>query len=349
MLKRLKRKVKVKMKTQRLKRKKLLVILLAFAIIIGMIPMTSTKAYAADESDTLPDTWSNIAHIEGLSGGYWPPLKGDNGTALDVSYILQNNVSEKGQQVDTKHIKDQYVTFNGHKYNLKNFKATQPGTGELTTTWDNGHKEVDGFGFYTFVTVNYRDVDDSKEALAPMQYKTITMTEYDPDAVYNVSAYDKKNIEGYQYLKTDGILTGKVSDLSGQHNVYVYYKKLFTVTYKDGTSGAAFQDQIYTVPRNDATPEFNGTPIRDGYRFIGWDQSISDTVTGDVIYTAQWEKLTAPTASTTTDTDKSDKTAANDKTAQTGDSSQSGLWIILALASALGLTATAVSFRRKHI
>ena len=32
-----------------------------------------------------------------------------------------------------------------------------------------------------------------------MQYKTITMTEYDPDAVYNVSAYDKKNIEGYQY------------------------------------------------------------------------------------------------------------------------------------------------------
>lgn len=342
------------MKTQRLKRKKLLVILLAFAIIIGMIPMTSTKAYAADESDTLPDTtlpdtWSNIAHIEGLSGGYWLPLKGDNGTALDVSYILQNNVSEKGQQVDTKHIKDQYVTFNGHKYNLKNFKATQPGTGELTTTWDNGHKEVDGFGFYTFVTVNYRDVDDSKEVLAPMQYKTITMTEYDPDAVYNVSAYDKKNIEGYQYLKTDGILTGKVSDLSGQHNVYVYYKKLFTVTYKDGTNGATFQDQIYTVPRNDATPEFNGTPIRDGYRFIGWDQSISDTVTGDVIYTAQWEKLTAPTASTTTDTDKSDKTTANDKTAQTGDSSQSGLWIILALASALGLTATAVSFRRKHI
>ena len=64
----------------------------------------------------------------------------------------------------------------------------------MTTTWDNGHKEVDGFGFYTFVTVNYRDVDDSKEALAPMQYKTITMTEYDPNAVYNVSAYDKKNI-----------------------------------------------------------------------------------------------------------------------------------------------------------
>ena len=117
------------MKTQRLKRKKLLVILLAFAIIIGMIPMTSTKAYAADESDTLTDTWYNISHIEGLSGGYWLPLKGDNGTALDVSYILQNNVSEKGQQVDTKHIKDQYVTFNGHKYNLKNFKATQPGTG----------------------------------------------------------------------------------------------------------------------------------------------------------------------------------------------------------------------------
>ena len=87
MLKRLKRKVKVKMKTQRLKRKKLLVILLAFAIIIGMIPMTSTKAYAADESDTLPDTWSNIAHIEGLSGGYWLPLKGDNGTALELSLI----------------------------------------------------------------------------------------------------------------------------------------------------------------------------------------------------------------------------------------------------------------------
>ena len=44
------------MKTQRLKRKKLLVILLAFAIIFGMIPMTSTKAYAALSQTLLSQT-----------------------------------------------------------------------------------------------------------------------------------------------------------------------------------------------------------------------------------------------------------------------------------------------------
>lgn len=49
-----------------------------------------------------------------------------------------------------------------------------------------------------------------------------------------------------------------------------------------------------------------------------------------------------------TPTQPTDKPAATSKTAKTGDDSHIGLWIALALASALGLTGAAVLFRRKH-
>ena len=65
----------------------------------------------------------------------------------------------------------------------------------------------------------------------------------------------------------------------------------FTVTYTDGVNGAAFADQVYTVKSGDPTPAFTGTPSRDGYRFTGWLPAVSDTVTANATYVAQWEKL----------------------------------------------------------
>jgi len=66
----------------------------------------------------------------------------------------------------------------------------------------------------------------------------------------------------------------------------------YTVTYTDGAAnGSAFAPKTYTVIDGNATPEFEGIPTWKGYKFIGWNTEIAETVTGDVTYEAQWEKL----------------------------------------------------------
>jgi len=65
----------------------------------------------------------------------------------------------------------------------------------------------------------------------------------------------------------------------------------YTVTYTDGVNNAViFRDQTYTVAYGDETPAFDGNPGRRGYKFDGWTPDVSDTVTGDVVYTAKWVK-----------------------------------------------------------
>ena len=68
--------------------------------------------------------------------------------------------------------------------------------------------------------------------------------------------------------------------------------ELYTVTYTDGAKGKAFEDQVFTdLESGTKTPEFNGTPTRKGYKFVGWEPEVAETVTKDVTYTAKWEKL----------------------------------------------------------
>lgn len=64
----------------------------------------------------------------------------------------------------------------------------------------------------------------------------------------------------------------------------------FTVIYTDGVNRAEifenliFEDLLYGA----ATPEFDGVPVREGYRFNGWSPEVEAIVTGDVTYTATW-------------------------------------------------------------
>ena len=88
-------------------------------------------------------------------------------------------------------------------------------------------------------------------------------------------------------------------DQSPEANVTAY-----SVTYTDGvTDEEIFADQASAVLPGTATPAFNGTPSRDGYQFIGWEPTVAETVTGDVTYTAQWEKQTPAETFTVTYTD----------------------------------------------
>ena len=71
-------------------------------------------------------------------------------------------------------------------------------------------------------------------------------------------------------------------------------KNTYTVTYTDGVTGEiVFDDQVYEDLEEDSdTPEFEGTPSREGYTFEGWAPAIDGKVTEDVTYTATWSKNT---------------------------------------------------------
>lgn len=88
----------------------------------------------------------------------------------------------------------------------------------------------------------------------------------------------------------NGDVTGQT--VNGWTNLYaVWEKNTYIVTYTDGVNGEAFADQAYTAKYEDATPAFEGTPARAGYKFLGWEPTVAETVTENVTYVAQWEKL----------------------------------------------------------
>lgn len=88
----------------------------------------------------------------------------------------------------------------------------------------------------------------------------------------------------------NGDVTGQT--VNGWTNLYaVWEKNTYTVTYTDGVNGEAFADQAYTAKYEDATPAFEGTPTRAGYKFLGWEPTVAETVTESATYVAQWEKL----------------------------------------------------------
>lgn len=88
----------------------------------------------------------------------------------------------------------------------------------------------------------------------------------------------------------NGDVTGQT--VNGWTNLYaVWEKNTYTVTYTDGVNGEAFADQAYTAKYEDATPAFVGTPARAGYKFLGWEPTVAETVTDNATYVAQWEKL----------------------------------------------------------
>lgn len=88
----------------------------------------------------------------------------------------------------------------------------------------------------------------------------------------------------------NGDVTGQT--VNGWTNLYAAWEKnTYTVTYTDGVNGEAFADQAYTAKYEDATPAFEGTPARAGYKFLGWEPVVADTVTENATYVAQWEKL----------------------------------------------------------
>ena len=122
----------------------------------------------------------------------------------------------------------------------------------------------------------------------------------------------------------------------------------YTVTYTDGVENETiFEDQSYgNLKKGEKTPEYQGTPSREGYTFEGWTPEWKDTVIGDITYTAQWKKIAGgdaqqpsepeklPSEKLPSETRPSEKLPSKEDSApKTGDNANVELWILLMAAA----------------
>ncbi|MBK2403755.1 internalin, partial [Erysipelothrix rhusiopathiae] len=122
----------------------------------------------------------------------------------------------------------------------------------------------------------------------------------------SVGTYNKeKNIVEFKHEELENINFNEdfiEVTLKDQHNqsygrTFIYSDmptdeiEMFKVIYSDGIQDEnSFKDQVYQeLEKGSATPKYVGNLSRVGYQFKGWSPSISETVTEDAIYVAQWE------------------------------------------------------------
>ncbi len=106
-------------------------------------------------------------------------------------------------------------------------------------------------------------------------------------------------IEGEFRIDEDTTLYAVWAEDKNKNGTPDYDETKHTVTYTDGAEQAAFKDRVYSdLLEGMDTPEFGGTPSREGFEFAGWMPEVAETVTGEATYTAQWKKAEEPVEST---------------------------------------------------
>lgn len=159
----------------------------------------------------------------------------------------------------------------------------------IELTW-NGEKWTAAETSVTFnvkcelLTVTYTDGVKGEEVFADVVYKDIPYGTGTP-------AFGTKDPtrEGYKFVGWEPEIAETVTK---DVTYTAKWEKLYTVTYTDGVKGKAFKDQVYSdLEAGTATPKFDGKPTRKGYTFTGWSPKVTDTVTKDVTYVAQWKSV----------------------------------------------------------
>lgn len=159
----------------------------------------------------------------------------------------------------------------------------------IELTW-NGEKWTAAETSVTFnvkcelLTVTYTDGVKGEEVFADVVYKDIPYGTSTP-------AFGTKDPtrKGYKFVGWEP----EVAETVTKDVTYTAkWEKLYTVTYTDGVKGKAFKDQVYSdLEAGTDTPKFDGKPTRKGYTFTGWSPKVTDTVTKDVTYVAQWKSV----------------------------------------------------------
>ncbi len=177
---------------------------------------------------------------------------------------------------------------------------------------------------------------------------TGTMT---PDTCFNGGKLTVKangfTRDGYDFTGWNTAVDGKGTaykpgdelELSESLTLYAQWNKIvtYTVTYTDGVDNVIlFPDQVYSgLKSGDRTPGFVGDPVRRGYRFVGWEPRVSQTVTGDAVYKAVWERIAV-------------WSYGLGKGPMTGDESDLALWAVLMLGAGAAAAGAGLYVRKRR-
>lgn len=212
-----------------------------------------------------------------------------NGITTDYNRVLMPNddgyfdLNEDGKP--DFHKDDLFIS----KYNVTqkindnvSLKAAHDGTCSVTYnlkggSWTSGEPGYISYEDGTYVETVVRK-EKAKRPSDPEKTGFAFAGWYTDDDCTDENAYDFEN-----------------TSVTGDVTLFAKWSKAYTVTYTDGVEDeTVFEDWTVTVIDGEPTPAFEGTPERYGYVFKGWDPKVSEKVTEDVIYTALWEKMSAP-------------------------------------------------------
>lgn len=160
----------------------------------------------------------------------------------------------------------------------------------------------------------------------------------EPDEGYLIKSVSVDGVE--QEVATEYTF----NDVIEPRTISVEFIRAFTVTYKDGIEGEVFPEQSYFVSENSPTPAFVGELIRDGYKFIGWEPEIAETVTEDVAYVAKWQKEKTVPENSGENTNQNKSEIKSAKAVNTGDGN---MLAGFTLAFVLALTGLVVYAKKK--
>ena len=211
-----------------------------------------------------------------------------------------------------------------------------------------------GSGFYYAVweakcTVTYTDGVENEEIFADQVTENIPVgtatPEFNGTPKRDGYVFTGWTPEVAETVTASAVYTAVWSEDANGNGVADDNEKKYTVTYTDGVENEEiFADQVTeNILSGTATPEFNGTPKRDGYEFTGWTPEVAKTVTGDAVYTAEWKKL----VSSDNPSKPTDENNGGTNAPETGDNSNMALWFALLFVSGTGLFGVTVYNRKK--
>lgn len=223
------------------------------------VDCTTTTAHNGKSYTLIEDTY-NVSDPERKGTAYTCIL-----TVNAKDYVAKYNAEENvgPHTLDDRDSKTIELTWNGEKWTAAETSVTFNVKCELlTVTYTDGVK-----GEEVFADVVYKDI--------PYGASTPAFGTKDPTR------------KGYKFAGWDP----EVSETVTKNVTYTAkWEELYTVTYTDGVKGKAFKDQVYKdLESGTDTPKFDGKPTRKGYTFTGWSPKVTDTVTKDVTYVAQWK------------------------------------------------------------
>lgn len=209
---------------------------------------------------------------------------------------------------------------------------------------------IDGGFSTTEPKANAENVYESTITLSPSaycnQYNTDTGIEHtlNPNqTTEGLSFTVKYDPEKKMWMPVDEVRQMGIWVVCDKHEVQTRY----TVTYSDGMNGSIFATENYAdLNAGDTTPSFKGSTYRYGYRFDGWKPAWSANVSGNVTYVAQWTYVGGgggghyhpnPTS-----------VPPMIKPPQTGDNSNTTLWLALLLVSSGALVGIAVFAQKRR-